>query len=224
MNIKHCSLAVALLCAVSVEAIADTILVGAPIFNNFSSWVSQSGVPPSGPVFNHADQFSLTSAQNVTTLHVSLYGTATVAPAPFELALVDSLTSATPIQSAIFNAPSTNTLTDFALSINSELAAGTYFIRVTTNGFIGWGVADATQFVTTHGTIFDGIWQQPQATGIWSSQSSGGNTSVSFPHPGIFAVLGPEVPEPGSALLLLVAAGFLGLAAARRTTSERSKT
>ena len=207
--------AVALVCAVAVEAVADDILVGAPVFNNFSSWVSQSNFPPSGPVFNLADQFSLTSAQDVTTVHASLYGTSTVTPAPFELALVDSLTSVTPIQSAIFNAPSTNTLTDFALSINSELAAGTYFIRVTTNGFIGWGLADATQFVTTHGTIFDGIWQQPHSTGIWNSQSSGGSTSVFLPHPGIFTVL-TEVPEPESALLLLAAAGFLGRVVARR--------
>jgi hypothetical protein len=111
------------------------------------------------------------------------------------------------------------------LSINAELAAGTYFIRVTTNRFIGWGIADATQFVTTHGTIFDGIWQQPHSTGIWSSQSSGGSTSISFPHPGIFTVLGPtEIPEPKNPLLLLAAAGFLGRVAAPRTTSKRLKT
>ena len=98
MRKNVCLLAVALACAVAVEAVADDILVGAPVFNNFSSWVSQSGFPPSGPVFNLADQFSLTRRK--TSRRFTFRCMAQVpSPLAIRVAPVDSLTSATPIQS-----------------------------------------------------------------------------------------------------------------------------
>jgi hypothetical protein len=44
-------------------ACADQILVGAPNPNNFSAWDTQSNVPPSGPVFLFADEFSISSTK-----------------------------------------------------------------------------------------------------------------------------------------------------------------
>jgi hypothetical protein len=203
---------------VAPAARADAILVGAPVFNGFSAWDSQGGIPPSGTVFDFADEFALASAQNVTKIQVSLFGATGVTPASFTFALVDSLASLSPLASAIFTAPSDGTITQYELTVNSVLAAGTYFIRLTTGGFFGWPVADATQFVTTAGTIADGIWELNTNVGTWTFLSSGGGTSAFLPHPGVFSVLGPSAggngtaPEPESALLFML--GLIGVVAA----------
>lgn len=214
-----CLLGLAVVACVAPAARADAILVGAPVFNGSSAWDTQSGIPPSGTVFNFADEFALTSAQNVTKIQVSLFGASGVTPASFTFDLVDSLLSSSPFASATFTAPSGGTITQYELTINSVLAAGTYFIRLTTNGFYGWPVADATQFVTTAGTIVDGIWSLNTNGGAWTFQGSGGNTAPFFPHPGIFSVLGPDgngtpVSAPASALLFLL--GLIGVVAANR--------
>ena len=209
------ALAVGVASAAPQVAHADLILVGAPVSNNFSAWDSQVNVPPSGTVFNFADEFSLSSSQTVTSITVSLFGSNGL-KAPMRFALVDSLTSLSPIAAASLTTPTTNAIENFVLPVNLSLAAGTYFVELTTDGFFGWPVADATKFVTTAGTVADGIWEQNTLNNNWVFMGSGGDTSVFSSHPGGFSVLGPgngggggtEVSEPGT--LFILGLGLLG--------------
>jgi hypothetical protein len=191
-------------------ACADQILVGAPNPNNFSAWDTQSNVPPSGPVFLFADEFSISSTQFVTTIDVRFFGF--FASTPFNLALVTSLDSASPLYSVDLTI-SSGPASLFSLPVNAVVPPDTYFLRLTTAGFVGWLVADATTFVTTFGTVADGIWERIPSTGAWVFLGSGGNTDIRLPHPGVFSVNGPDtpsaVPEPPTWPLVM-----LGLVAA----------
>ena len=181
--------------AASCAAHADSILVGAPDWNQSSSWVTQAGVPPSGPVFFLADQFSLTSNRVVTTIGVSLYGAPSNPSTAFNLSLVTSLDSASPLYSADFILP--NTSASFDLPVNAVLNAGTYFLRLTTGGFVGWlAAAPSYSYVTTFGTV-DGFWRYD--AGTWSDQGD---------QPAVFSVNG--VPEPKTWLIVILGFWLIG--------------
>jgi hypothetical protein len=180
------------------------ILVGAPT-GNFAVWDTQVHIPPSGIVTNFAAQFSLSSAQFVSEIDVLIFGVSTN-PSLFQFSLVDALTASTPLFSAAGNSPTTTTT--FHLPIGETLAAGTYYLRLQTPGFIGWMASDA-QFVTTAGTVSDGMW--------YNRDNSGWNYTAGDPSrfitPGIFSVLGADtvqaVPEPSTWAMMIL--GFAGV-------------
>lgn len=183
------------------------IVVGAPDPTS-SSWVSQSGVPPSGPVFNYAAEFSLSSDTFVTTIDLFLYGADVLTELNISLG---TTVGASNVFSADFFI-SDNTSQSFSLPINAVLLADTYFLTVFTNGFVGWQLGDTTSLVETGGSVALGQWQiAVTGGGAWifvpGSGPSGG--------PGNFAVNGldpPEVPLPAAWILLAsaLAAGSLG--------------
>ena len=192
-----------------VAARADVTLVGA-LTPDGSAWDSQANVPPSGPVFNFADQFSLNSGNFVTDIRVSLFGFSGFPSTPFNLAVVTALDSTSPLFSA--DLVLGNTSADFNLPVNSILSGGTYFLRITTAGFVGWPVAKHSSEVNNAGTV-DGIWERNPA-GVWSFQGD---------LPGIFSVNGPSptnVPAPASWSISLLALGLLSLARLRTRTSR----
>ncbi len=196
---------------------ADIILVGAPVENGSSSWDTQFNVPPSGTVFDFADQSSLSSDQFVTDIRVPLFGATGFLSTDFNLSLLASppATNPVPLFSFDLNLPDASVL--YSLPINSILTAGTYYLRLTTGGFVGWPVADPSSFVTTYGTVADGIWELNTGTGVWTFID---NTIFSGSDPGVFTVNGPSnrgsngVPEPGT--LVLVGMGIVVAAMARR--------
>jgi hypothetical protein len=196
---------VAVLLAAPIMGRASTILVGAPTGGD-GSWDTQSNIPPSGPIIYYADQFSLSSPESVAAITAQLGGVSTN-PSTFDLQLVTSLTSTTPLYSASFNSAS---FTTFSLPVNATLGAGTYYLRLETNGFMGWGASNGS-FVTTGGTVSDGIWQdQPAGSFGWVFAGAG------FGHPGVFSVVS-SVPLPPSAWLLL--SGLVGIMLWVRRTS-----
>jgi hypothetical protein len=199
-------LASGLLLAAS-SAGADTILVGAPVWNQSSAWLTQLGDPPSGPTFQLADEFSLTSSQFVTTIGVELFGPPGNPSTPFNLSLVTSLDSTTPLYSADFKLP--NSSASFDLPVNAVVNAGTYFLRLTTDGFVAWLASDpAFSYVEAFGTV-DGLWQRNFA-GTWVDQGD---------QPAVFRVNGKKVPEPQA--WLVMALGFALIGARARRAAQR---
>jgi hypothetical protein len=190
------------------------ILVGAPTRQG-SAFVTQGGIPPSGVVTNFADQFSLSSAQFVSEIDVLIYGVSTN-PSPFEFSLVDALTAATPLFRATGTSPTDSTT--FHLPIGATLAAGTYYLRLQTEGFIGWWVSDG-QFVTTAGTVSDGIWYNKDNSG-WNHGS--GDSSA------VFSVLGADtvqaVPEPSTWAMMILGFAGVGFMAYRRRNQASALT
>jgi hypothetical protein len=195
---------VALLVA-PIASHASTVLVGAPTSGD-ASWDTQSNIPPSGAITFFADQFSLSGSESVAAITAQLGGVST-SPSIFELQLVTSVTSITPLYSASFaSAP----FTTFSLPINATLGAGTYYLQLETTGFMGWAASDGN-YVTTDGTVSDGIWQDNRAGSLgWIFAGS------EYGHAGVFSVVS-SVPLPPSAWLLL--SGLVGVmwsCAARR--------
>jgi len=197
---------------IALSSRPDVVLVGAP--NEIpESWDTQVNVPPSGPVFNFADQFTLSSAQDVTTIQVPFFGYPTFST-DFILSLATSLTSSS-LYSADLNI-STGFEELFELPINAILPANTCFLRLTTGGFVGWPVADTSSEITTDGTV-DGIWEYNVTTNTWVSAGN---------QPAVFDVYGPSadttggtsVPEP--ATFALFGAGLAGAAAMRRRKAK----
>jgi len=200
---------VSVLLAAPIASHASTVLVGAPTAGD-DSYDSQGNIPASGPIFYLADEFSLSSSESVAAITAQLFGVPT-SPSTSELDLVTSLTSVTPLYHIAFSSPP-QSLTAVSLPINGTLSAGTYFLRLDTNGFIGWGVSNGS-FVTTDGTVVDGIWDNDtSANARWIF--TGGD------RPGAFSVVS-SVPLPPSAWLLL--SGLAGVILVVRRTSGVSE-
>jgi hypothetical protein len=197
--------------------VADTILVGAPVPNPNESWDTQSFIPPSGTVYYFADQFSLSSDQFVTDIRVPLFGYPGFPSTPFNLSLLAAppASNPSPLLSFDLDLPGTDPLfTLFSLPVNSVLPAGTYYLRLSTSGFVGWQLADPSHFVTTFGSVTDGIWQFNTATGVWHFES---DPSFGDRAPGVFAVNGPTVPEPTTCSLIALAVAGLFMTCARKS-------
>lgn len=190
-------------------ASATAILVGAPTATT-TVWDTQVHVPPSGIITDFADQFSLSGSQFVSEITVLIFGVSTN-PSQFRFSLVDSLTASTPLYTAAASTPTS--ITTFHLPIEALLAAGTYYLRLQTDGFVGWVASDA-QFITTAGTVSKGIWSDRNDTG-WRYYEE----ANSFNNAAVFSVLGAvtttSVPEPATVALLGIGL-CLGLARARR--------
>lgn len=181
---------------------ADVVLVGAPT-QIAAAWDTQVNIPPSGTVFNFADQFSLSSNQFVTDIRVPLFGYSGFPSTAFNLSLLAAPPASNPVPLFSFDLDLPNTSALFALPINSVLPTGTYYLRLTTGGFVGWPVANHNLFVTSFGSVADGIWAiNTGPNGVWIFETDGA---------GVFTVNGPSVPEPGS--LALAGFGLASLAA-----------
>lgn len=190
-----CALVVGLLQVAPLAVRAGTILVGAPVPGS-GAWDTQSNVPPSGLVFLFADEFSLSSDQFVTDISVSLFG---VFPSvAFNLSLLADPPASNPVPLFSVDLDLPNATALFSLPINAVLPADTYYLRLTTNSFVGWIVADPNSFVTTTGSVADGIWEFSPAQGVWTFLGPAFFDS----HPGVFSVNGPDVPEPGALTLM----------------------
>lgn len=207
------ALAAGVFCLAASPANATpVILVGAPSAAN-AAWDTQSNVPPSGEVTVYADQFSLSSAQLVSAIDISVFGTPSN-PSTFQIALVNSLTSTAPFYSAAFNSPAAIPTT-FELPINATLAAGSYFLRLETSGFVGWFTSDKN-VVTTAGTVDGGIWFNRNGTG-W--QYDAPSSDIFSGAPGVFSVLGTTTPVPETTTwqALICGSMLLGAFMRRRT-------
>jgi hypothetical protein len=152
----------------------------------------------------------------VTEIHASLYGYTGNPTTSLTLSLQDALTGTINVFASanLSFATGGGGLVSNSLPVNTTLSAGTYYLVLSTGGFVGWGVSDGT-FVTTAGTVADGAWQRSPSTGNWTFV---GNSQFSQ-GPGVFAVYGPDstegqVPEPCS--LTLLATGSLSLLRYRR--------
>ncbi len=207
-----CCLAVciALLAPLSVHA---GVLVAAP---NLSSCGSNYSTPcswyePVGPYSNtivgeQANQFSLASTAFVTTIDFTLV--AFTSGDPFTMSLRSSLTGS---DIATFNVNGANvapTLDSFSVTLNQSLAAGTYYLVLSSTVYDGgWILSDDT-LVQNAGTVTDGIWFSGDGGSTWNfdtpadlnCQSSPGSSACG---PFVFAVNGSSaVPEPATLLLL----------------------
>jgi hypothetical protein len=178
---------------------ADVVLVGAPA-QIAASWDTQVNIPPSGTVFDFADQFSLSSNELVTDIRVPLFGYSGFPSTAFNLSLLADPPASNPVPLFTFDLDLPNTDALFPLPINSVLSAGTYYLRLTTGGFVGWPVADPNLFVTSFGSVADGIWEFSTAQGgVWTFLNDANSFGA---HPGVFSVNGPNVPEPGTLMLM----------------------
>jgi hypothetical protein len=200
------------------EAPAAAILVGAPTTTYNTIWDTQGNVPPSGPISEFADQFSLSQSKYVSAITALIDGLST-SPSTFQLDLSRHLGSA-PLYSATFSSP-TSTMT-FTLPVAARLAAGTYHLQLVATGYVGWWSSDGT-FVTTAGTVADGMWENYAGDG-WTFLTPSFDNS----QPGVFKVLGrrkgavPEastdfalssaVPEPSTWATIMLGFAGLGLA------------
>jgi hypothetical protein len=209
---------------------ADSVLVGAPTIGSYETWDSQT-LPPEPNNFVFAVEFSLSTAQMVTTIDVLLGGDEGAA---FTISLVDNLPFGmadvyTDANLTIFGQ---NTLLLYSLPVNEVLGPGTFFLAVTSPAGdqqnIGWPVSNGT-FNTTDGTVANGMWGIVAfaASSPWNFES-GFDAS-----PGVFYVNGPDTgsgsgsgtgttaPEPGS--LAMLGLGLLSLGAITKRQRQHSK-
>src|SRR5438552_18878882 len=87
---------IGLLQVLSCGVRADVVLVGAPT-PIAAAWDTQFNIPPSGTVFNFADQFSLSSNEFVTDIRVPLFGYSGFPSTAFNLSLLTSPPASSPV-------------------------------------------------------------------------------------------------------------------------------
>ncbi len=189
--------------------------------SNGDAWDAQP-LPPNntGPGYEFAVEFTLNSAQAVTTVSANLFGDLTN---EFTMELIQGSLDTGSMEASNTFAINSNASRDFDLQVNATLAAGTYFLVVAQAPFdednVGWVVSSELPAGTV-GTVTDGEWQR--------SLGSGGTWQFQDFFTGDFAVDGPGssttgggtgsnvTPEPSSLPLALLGICALGFLVAKR--------